>query len=71
MPKAGSQIVKHGNLRHDFAAGCRVVLSSAGANAASNSYRSCPAYERLKLLLHSGKSEIWLPGIAADSALQL
>ena len=33
--------------------------------------RSCPAYERLKLLLHSGKSEIWLPGITAATALQL
>ena len=28
-------------------------------------YRSWPAYDRLKLLLQSGKSEIWFPGIAS------
>jgi len=33
--------------------------------------RSCPAYGRLKLLLHSGKSEISFPGIAMANAGQL
>lgn len=45
-------------------------LRQAGSDEVKHQ-RSCPAYERLKLLLHSGKSEIWLPGIAAATALQL
>src|SRR5262249_34477505 len=35
------------------------------------SYRSCPQYDRLKLLLHSGKSEICCPRRAIASPAQL
>ncbi len=34
-------------------------------------YRSCPQYERLKLLLHSGKSEICWSRSAIASPIQL
>lgn len=38
---------------------CLVALMEAGSKHAN--HRSCPAYERLKLLLQRGKSEIWFP----------
>jgi hypothetical protein len=31
-------------------------------------YKSCPEYEQLKLLLHSGKSATMLPSITASSS---
>ena len=57
--------------------GYRVVLNPCRIRSVSIvrivpcPYRSCPQYERLKLLLQSGKSEIWPSRMASASPSQL